>query len=119
MKRNGFIMTQKTMTLKAISNRIVELALAEADTTDTETRNGTTLLRTRGRLSNNRPVTVRVVKNGEMLTVGLLVPGMGAMSITFTLFADEATEERMERYLTHYLGLHKEAKAEWDASVKA
>jgi hypothetical protein len=107
-------MTQKAMTLKEISDRTIQLSLAVAEKTETETRDGIYLLRTRGRLDNNRPATVRVVKNGEMLTVGLLVPGMGAMSINFTLFADEATEERIERYLNHYIGLHKEAKAYWE-----
>jgi hypothetical protein len=109
-------MTQKTMTLKEISNRVIQLALDAAGSTATKTVDGATVLRTSGRLDTNRPATVRVVKNGEMLTVGLLVPGMGDMSISFTLFADEATEERIERYLNHYLGLHKNAKAHWDAT---
>lgn len=113
-------MTQnKIMTPKAISNRVVELALAEADETVTETRDGIYLLRTRGRLDNNRPANVRVVQSGEMLTVGLLVPGMGAMTISFSLFADEATEERIERYLNHYLGLHREAKDNWEIESRA
>jgi hypothetical protein len=110
-------MTQKPMTLKAINARVIELALAESGDVATKTRNGATVLRTSGRLDNNRPATVRVVKSGEMISVGLLVPGMGEMSITFTLFADDATEERIERYLTHYLGIHKEAKAFWNASI--
>lgn len=111
-------MTQ-TMTLNEISSRAIQLSLDVAGQTDTKTVDGVTMLRTSGRLDNNRPGTVRVVKNGEMLTVGLLVPGMGDMSITFTLFADEATEERIERYLNHYFGLHKKAKASWDARPKA
>lgn len=113
-------MTQQTMTLKEISNRTIQLSLDVAEKTELRVDlTGTTLLRTRGRLDNNRPATVRVSKDGEMLTVSLLVPGAGDMSIRFTLFADEATEERIERYLNHYLGLHKEAKGEWDASDKA
>lgn len=111
-------MTQ-TMTLKEISNRTIQLSLDVTGQTATKTVNGATVLRTSGHLDNGRPATVRVVKNGEMVSVGLLVPGMGDMSITFTLFADEATEERIERYLNHYLGLHKKAKAEWNASTKA
>lgn len=108
-------MTQ-TMTLKEISNRTIQLSLDTADKTDVRTEGDVTVLRTSGRLDTNRAATVRVVQRGEMLTVGLLVPGMGDMSISFTLFADEATEERIERYLTHYLGLHKEAKAHWEAT---
>ena len=110
-------MTQnKIMTPKAISNRVVELALATAEETVTETRDGIYLVRTRGRLDTNRPATVRVSQSGEMLGVSLIVPGMGDMSTGFALFADDATEERIERYLTHYIGLHKEAKAHWDAT---
>jgi hypothetical protein len=110
-------MMQKTMTLEAISNRVVELTLVESDETESLVDlTGATVLRTCGRLSNNRVATVRIVKDGEMLTIGLRVPGMGEMSVGFTLFADEATEERIERYLNHYLGLHKEAKANWDAT---
>lgn len=109
----------KTMTLKEISNRAIQLSMSTCGQTATKTIDGVTLLRTSGQLDNNRPATVRVVQNGEMLSVGLLVPGMGDMSITFTLFADEATEERIERYLNHYFGLHKKAKAEWDANHKA
>lgn len=109
----------KAMTLKEISNRAIQLSLNVAGQTATKTIDGVTLLRTSGKLDNNRPATVRVVQRDEMLTVGLLVPGMGDMSISFTLFADEATEERIERYLNHYLGLHKKAKAEWDAHHKA
>lgn len=109
-------MTQNTMTLKDISDRVIQLSLDTAGQTATKTTDGVTLLRTTGRLDTNRPATVRVVKNGEMISVGLLVPGMGDMSINFTLFADDATEERIERYLTHYIGLHKEAKAHWDAT---
>lgn len=113
-------MTQKKiMTPKEISNRTIQLSLDVAGQTATKTADGIYLLRTSGHLDNGRPATVRVVQNGEMLSVGLLVPGMGDMSITFTLFADEATEERIERYLNHYLGLHKEAKANWNASTKA
>lgn len=104
------------MTPKAISNRAIQLSLDVAEKTEIETRDGIYLLRTRGRLDTNRTATVRVVQKDEMLTVGLLVPGMGDMSISFQLFADEATEERIERYLNHYLGLHKEAKANWEAT---
>ena len=106
-------MTQP-MTLKEISNRTIQLSLSVAGQTTTKTTDNGTVLRTSGQLDNNRPATVRVVQKGEMLSVGLLVPGMGDMSISFTLFADEATEERIERYLSHYLGLHRKAKAEWD-----
>lgn len=108
-------MTQnKFMNAKAVSNRTVQLSLDVAEKTEIETRDGVYLVRTRGRLDNNRSATVRVSQRGEMLTVGLMVPGMGGMSISFTLFADEATEERIERYLNHYIGLHKEAKANWE-----
>lgn len=108
-------MTQnKIMAPKAISSRVVELALATAEKTEIETRDGVYLVRTNGRLDTNRPASVRVAQRGEMLTVGLMVPGMGAMSISFSLFAEDATEERIERYLSHYIGLHKEAKANWE-----
>lgn len=109
----------KTMTLKEISNRVIQLSMSTCSQTDTKTIDGVTVLRTSGQLDNNRPATVRVVQRDEMLSVGLLVPGMGDMSISFQLFADEATEERIERYLNHYLGIHKNAKAEWDSNHKA
>ena len=104
------------MTPKAISDRTIQLSMVEAEKSEIETRNGIYLVRTRGRLDNNRVATVRVSQRGEMITVGLMVPGMGNMSISFSLFAEDATEERVERYLTHYIGLHKEAKDKWELS---
>ena len=107
-------MQNKIMTPKEISDRTIQLTMAEAGKTEIQTRDGIYLVRTSGRLDTNRPASVRVAQRGEMLTVGLNVPGMGGMSIGFSLFADDATEERIERYLSHYIGLHKEAKANWE-----
>ena len=110
-------MTQSILTLKEISNRIAQRCLYTSKGTETTDRNGVIFLRTHGYLDNERIAAVQVIQHGEMVNVRLVVPGAGDMGFDFALFADDATEERIERYLKHYLGRHEKAKAKWDASM--
>lgn len=110
-------MSQKAMTLKSISELAVKTFLATAEETTTRKMGQITNLSTYGRLAIDRPASVRVVKDGEMLSVRLNVSGGGELSTGFTIFADEATPERIERYLNHYAGIHRTASEKWVAWV--
>lgn len=104
---------EPVLSASEISARLVELALAESAPTETrifESKGSTQVsFRTSGHLANGRYASTLVYVNGPMMQVSLNVVGMGGLSIHFSLFADEATDERVERYLDHYLGLHEMA----------
>lgn len=99
----------KPLNIKEISARMVVLALSEHGETRENTLDGVKSVSTSGRLPSDRPASVRVSTDGTLIHVGLNVPGAGGLGIHFSLFADEATDERIERYLDHYLGLHEMA----------
>jgi hypothetical protein len=109
---------EKALSTLEVSQRLVELALAENTGTDQNTFNGVVSYVTRGHLANGRYASTRVSRDGQMLHVGLNVPGAGGMGVHFSLFADEATDERIERYLDHYLGLHEMAAEAFAAEQK-
>lgn len=59
---------------------------------------------TYGRLKTmDRPVSVRATDERGMMFVRVGVPGMGNMSFDFNLFADEATEKKIDRFLGFWL----------------
>lgn len=111
-------MTQ-TLSIKEISSRMIELALSEHSDTRDYALEGVKSVTTSGRLPSGRPASVRVSNDGTLVHVGLNVPGMGGLGIHFSLFADEATDERIERYLDHYLGLHEMAVLKFKKELEA
>lgn len=110
---------EKALSTLEIFNRTVQLALATHGETQQSTVNGAVHYVTRGYLANGRYASVRVIKDAPMVNVGLNVPGAGGMGIHFSLFADEATDERIERYLDHYLGLHEMAAEKFKQELES
>lgn len=108
---------EKALSIKEISERLSELVFADKGGSDEGTLNGIKSIVVRGHLPSGRYANTRVSTNGELLNVGLNVPGAGGMSIHFALFTDEATDERVERYLDYYLGLHEMAVAKFAAEL--
>lgn len=104
---------------KEISDRMISLTFSEQEETrDFKHEDGQVLV-TAGRLPSNRPARIRISHNGPIVKVGLLVPGGGGLSVNFALFADEATDERVERYLDYYLGLHEMAVVQFQQELDA
>lgn len=63
-----------------------------------------------GELESGRRARVRVAEDAEgMMTVTVLVPGGGGLGCTVKLWADEATESRVERHLNYAFGKHQQA----------
>lgn len=100
---------EKALSLVEVSTRMVELVLADHTDTQVLNLNGVTSYTTRGHLAGGRYANVRIAKDKDIMHIGLTVPGMGGLGVHFSLFADEATDARVERYLDYYLGLHEEA----------
>lgn len=68
----------------------------------------------RGRLRNGRGARIRVMENDGMLNVQLLVPGSGDMGIGFSLFAEDATVERIDRFIAHAEKAQKRNMERWE-----
>lgn len=66
-----------------------------------------------GRLASGRIASVRVRETDGMMSVVLGVPGGGGLGTSFRIFADEATSERVTRYVEHMYLTHKKALSEW------
>lgn len=67
-----------------------------------------------GRIAGGRPGNIWVTVRGEMLNIRLGVSGAGGLGIGFALFANDATEERINRYISYYKGVHETALADWE-----
>lgn len=65
--------------------------------------------RYRGNLTNGRIASVHVNENDGMIHSMLHVPGNGGLSTGFHLFADDATEERIDRFIAHMNKTHQKA----------
>lgn len=104
-----------------IAARFAELALVPGAHRD-DASSGAIVYR--GKLPSRsigvRPATVRVaVAEDGILTASLLVPGVGGLTTSFSLFADMATDEVIERYLGTYLNRHETAVRELAVEIEA
>lgn len=66
-----------------------------------------------GYLPSGRIASVRVHETDGMLSAVLGVPGGGGLGASFKIFADDATPERVTRYIEHIYLAHQKAKAKW------
>ena len=65
--------------------------------------------RYRGNLANGRIASAYAVDRDGMIHAMLQVPGSGGLSTSFQLFADDATDERINRFIVHMVKTHTKA----------
>lgn len=104
---------EKVLGTKEIALMVVQEIFAEHDTIQNHDNGSVTRY---GRLANQRPGAVQVREHDEMLTVRANIPGNGELGFSFRLFADEATEARINRFIQHYVKRHRNAVANWEAT---
>lgn len=67
-----------------------------------------------GRLDNGRPVAVIASENNGLVSIAVNIPGNGKLGFRYQMFADDATEARIQRYISHHLAGHCQRVAEWE-----
>lgn len=67
-----------------------------------------------GRITGGRPGNIWLTVRGEMLAIRLGVSGAGGLSVGFSLFAEDATEKRIQNYIAYHKAIHEKALAEWE-----
>lgn len=73
----------------------------------------------RGRLESGRPASVRVRTNDEgLIHVFVGVPGGGDLGMGVQFWADEATEQRVERFVQYFATKHEQALTKFAARVR-
>lgn len=68
----------------------------------------------RGRLESGRPASIRVREDEEgMLHAVVGVPGGGGLGLQMQFWADEATEQKVGRFVQYFTKRHAKALAAW------
>lgn len=67
--------------------------------------------------NGDRPASTTVRKEDGMISVRLGVPGGGNLTFSFSLFEEDATPERVGRYIAHHLKQQAKRVKEWEAEL--
>ncbi|MBC9704907.1 MAG: hypothetical protein H9W81_08005 [Enterococcus sp.] len=92
----------KVLSPKEIATRIGDTFMANGEWDD----NGSHY---RGNLANGRIASTYANDRDGMIYAMLQVPGGGGLSTSFHLFADDATDERINRFIAHMVKTHQKA----------